>query len=1142
MAHRIVSTTLFLPLLTFACGGNGGGGGGGGQPAAGNVVASAGQDFDAAATALVWLDAGASYEKTGAALTYSWTQTGGPAVVLTGAGTATPSFVAPSAGGDLLFSVSVSNGTQTAQDSLAVHVKPFVVRAGRLRTSQATSTGGAAAAGTKNFTIGGGTNFNASGVSPGDTLLVLDVTSPDFGAYRVNRVTSNTALSVQAVANFVGSTPLAWAILQEDSYFRGYGVAGALQAFVMGAPTGSLAFAWTGAPPWMPVAGAATASLSFTTPALGDLMEIPEEPGVLAVRATAAGLARFGVTVTDDAGTPGDPSDDVSDEETVDFSVGIATSGLENVPLGEPVFLSGGTVRKQEPNASFVLTGGAISTYQIAEVATVRAVRQAQTPLVEVTSIPAVDVLPGSWHWGAGILYVHATDSSSVVSNGRGYHAYVVDSWTWTLTDPTGANVSLFRPNRSSLGSATDERTPHFIPVRTGAYDLVLSRIYGSGLDLKSFTITAGQYTGVGTIVGIAPDPAQGECGSCHGGSVGFLENLREPWSQTTHAKVFAQALDPASPAWAALQAESDWRNVPQFRTWTTGTSFLNAVDLSRTLDTTALPSATASGHLPNKGFDDQALYRNWSHDGVTWDDLKDREPDLAALGNIQCEACHGPGSLHAGNTAGIRKSVDEGVCGRCHVSQPTLWNTAAHSRLVVSPSGNATCVNCHEASASVLALNAAADLPEPRLVLWGNSAAPLPIVPEHERRAESCAVCHNPHVPTAGTAPGASSRQLRLVGQVTFLNGVSADAGKAALCYMCHNTRTNTTDFTPGTGHMALRRAPHAGNSAAEMIAKTNGIEYPGWTYQSSPHAIPSAFIVGGQTENERCITCHMRVTPGPGQSGHLAIGGHSWWMQQGGSGEPPAPAEVAGESSHSGGAVEVGTESFLVTGGPTFLGRIYAGDLLVLENGSDAGTYPIVSVDTGRRVTVNAPANFGGVSQPTLWRINSVSKYNTLACNQCHVAGPQFEVTARGDYDGDGFLETVQEETHGMLLAVEAAVEAAINDPALPKGLGSDPYTLTEASGRVAYRNSLGATRAFPGPSGSSPQQPDWDALTPDQQTQWLKIYKAAYNFFFVEVDRSEGIHNTGYTVGLLQSSYLDLTGLSLGDPFVPIPGYGP
>ncbi|HKB16465.1 MAG TPA: serine protease, partial [Planctomycetota bacterium] len=120
MAHRIPGTTTLLSVLAFACGGSGGGGGGGGQPAAGNVIASAGRDFDVAATALVYLDAGASYEKTGALLTYAWTQTGGPPVVLTGSGTATPSFVAPSPGGDLAFSVSVSNGTETAVDSLAV--------------------------------------------------------------------------------------------------------------------------------------------------------------------------------------------------------------------------------------------------------------------------------------------------------------------------------------------------------------------------------------------------------------------------------------------------------------------------------------------------------------------------------------------------------------------------------------------------------------------------------------------------------------------------------------------------------------------------------------------------------------------------------------------------------------------------------------------------------------------------------------------------------------------------------------------------------------------------------------------------------------------------------------------------------------
>ena len=44
--------------------------------------------------------------------------------------------------------------------------------------------------------------------------------------------------------------------------------------------------------------------------------------------------------------------------------------------------------------------------------------------------------------------------------------------------------------------------------------------------------------------------------------------------------------------------------------------------------------------------------------------------PNLATLGNIQCENCHGPGSQHAyalGNTNFITKTVKSGDCNQCH-------------------------------------------------------------------------------------------------------------------------------------------------------------------------------------------------------------------------------------------------------------------------------------------------------------------------------------------------------------------------------------------------------------------------------------------------------------------------------------------
>lgn len=1136
-----VQTVLALVGLTLAlpsCGGGGGGGGAAPAPPTptANVLAVAGQDLEAVTGQPVQLDASFSVEKSLKPLTYSWSQTAGTAVTLSSSTAASPTFTAPASAGDLTFQVSVSNGEETATDTVVVRAKPFVAKAGRQRTSQATSTGGATVVGTKNFTVSGGTNFNAAGVAPGDTLLVL--TGADFGAYRINKVASNTSLIVQRPVTFTGSTPATWVILNENPYFYGYGVAGTVTTVLMGASTGSVTYAWTGAQSSMPVTGTSTATVSFTTPKLPDLLPLPEEPSVLSVRSGAMGRYQFKVTVTDDNGTAGDATDDVVETDVVNLSAGVATSGIDNVPLGEPVFLSGGTVRKQETSSGFTLEAGTTYTYRITETATVRSVREITTPLIPMTSIASVDGTPGSWYWAAGVLYVHASDDSVVTSNGKDYHAFVADNWSWVVTDPTGAAVSLFRPNRSSLGSATDERTPYFIPTRLGKYPVILDRTIGATVDTKTFTINAAQFVGTGTIVGTAPSAQKGECGSCHGGSVAFLANVRADWEQTGHANTLANALDPTSSAWATYQAQPDWRDVTDLFRRGTGTSYVNPFDQSLASTTTVLPTSTASGHLPNNAIDDRGVYSNFDHLGLTWDQVKEQFPNVAALGNVQCESCHGPGSQHVADTTGIRKSMDEGVCGRCHNSFPTQWDLAAHSRIVVSPSGNATCVNCHEASASAIALKKVAALEEPRPVFFADSANPLPVIPEHERRGETCAVCHDPHKPTAGTAAGDESQQLRLIGQVQLMDGTVIEAGKAAACYMCHQSRTNTTDYTPVTGMMAIRRAPHD-STAAEMLVAANAPEFAGWNYKSSPHALDNKFIVPGKSENNRCVTCHMEVSPSAGSSGYQALGGHTWNMKQGGTVNGD-PAEIASELTHGGGAVVAGSKAFIITSGPTFLGRVVAGDRLVLENGSDAGTFTITSVDNGAKITVSAGSNFSGASQPTQWHVDSLPKYNTGACSQCHPSGPAFEFTARADYDGDSNVETVEEEVHGLATALKAVIETGVNDPALPKGLSGGPYTVVVASGRVSYKNAAGTTRNFPGPSGSSPQQTDWDALTPEQQARWELLYKAAYCYFFQENDHSEGIHNTGYAVNLLQAAYKNVTGVTLGAAFVPPVGF--
>jgi hypothetical protein len=113
----------------------------------------------------------------------------------------------------------------------------------------------------------------------------------------------------------------------------------------------------------------------------------------------------------------------------------------------------------------------------------------------------------------------------------------------------------------------------------------------------------------------------------------------------------------------------------------------------------------------------------------------------------------------------------------------------------------------------------------------------------------------------------------------------------------------------------------------------------------------------------------------------------------------------------------------------------------------------------------------------------------YNVSGCNvdACHGAGEigdEFEYEADDDYDWDGETESVQAEVAGLLDSLE---------------------TLLEEGGMM-------------------------DDEHPTDVTVSADSAGAVFNWLFVHEDRSMGIHNTEYAVGLLQAAIKFLT---TGDP---------
>lgn len=239
-------------------------------------------------------------------------------------------------------------------------------------------------------------------------------------------------------------------------------------------------------------------------------------------------------------------------------------------------------------------------------------------------------------------------------------------------------------------------------------------------------------------------------------------------------------------------------------------------------------------------GFLDLAKKLNWQFPTQlgpgTWEALKTNYPTLAAMGSVQCESCHGPGSEHIGNTADqrITKRMTGDQCLQCHDALPyhTMvqdWQSSPHSRSYDEPAspeyinrGSKTakysdCARCHTSNGFI----------DTRIKGKAYSDAPYKDV-----GAVSCVTCHDPH-------SADNEAQLRLP--------------KKEACQDCHTLR------------LSSRSGLHNSHQG-DMIRGISGVEFPGYTYVKA----------GGHTSTEdRCVDCHM-AEPDTTYKGKL--GGHTF------------------------------------------------------------------------------------------------------------------------------------------------------------------------------------------------------------------------------------------------------------------------
>ena len=210
----------------------------------------------------------------------------------------------------------------------------------------------------------------------------------------------------------------------------------------------------------------------------------------------------------------------------------------------------------------------------------------------------------------------------------------------------------------------------------------------------------------------------------------------------------------------------------------------------------------------------------------------------VAALRNVQCENCHGPGAQHIADhklhpEATLAVSTTTG-CGECHQGEhhPFVeeWMQSAHANsnhtgaeLGLNVAGDPECAPCHVAQSFIAFIKSGGS---DRLIVDD----PQPI---------TCPACHDPH----GNGHTAQLRQL---------------PDTPIVCGQCHQS-----------GPTDINGAPH--HPQLDMLLGTGGFRFPGEEF-------PGAATHGNTDRNpDLCANCHIVTEPGvsgpvsiPAETGH--------------------------------------------------------------------------------------------------------------------------------------------------------------------------------------------------------------------------------------------------------------------------------
>ena len=219
--------------------------------------------------------------------------------------------------------------------------------------------------------------------------------------------------------------------------------------------------------------------------------------------------------------------------------------------------------------------------------------------------------------------------------------------------------------------------------------------------------------------------------------------------------------------------------------------------------------------------------------------------------GNVGCEDCHGPGSLHAADTEAyghIRSLTKEtaeaanGICLRCHADRTALhgWNTGRHHAEGVR------CTDCHDVHADP------AQIPRERTesgscVRCHKEQEAQGGLPYHHPVREgrmACADCHDPHSGVTSDLRASHINDLcfkchtEYAGPFSYQHPPVTDS-----CMKCHTAHGSMNAHLLQVSEPMLCLQCHAGHHNGSMVSLLNACT----NCHSSIHGTDTPSATGG-------------------------------------------------------------------------------------------------------------------------------------------------------------------------------------------------------------------------------------------------------------------------------------------------------